>query len=77
MKWFSKKHPVTKTKPTFYDIKPGDVVELRMIGLWDGNQVITKSGSYFMLGAGNRQVDSYVYVTKLENEHDNGGESNG
>lgn len=65
MKWFSKKK---KSKPVYYNIAPGDLVELTIVGRWDGRAVSTPAHSYFSCGAGNRQVDPDVWIRSLEEE---------
>lgn len=66
MGWFTKKK---KPKAVYYNIAPGDLVELTIVGRWDGHQVSTPGNSYFSCGAGTRQVDPDVWIRSIEEEY--------
>lgn len=69
MRIFKKKNKTTKVQepdPVYYPVLPGQEVTLTIRGTWDGQRVDTLRGSYFILGAGARQIDPAVWVEPYE-----------
>ena len=66
MGWFTKKK---KPKAVYYNIAPGDLVELTIVGTWDGREIRTKGNSWFTVSG--LQVDPWVWVRSIEEEQGN------
>jgi hypothetical protein len=55
-----------KREAAEYNVQAGDIVELTLIGRFDGATVKTITGSKFLLPQGTRQIDPDVLMTKFE-----------